>query len=217
MRRGGKRRRDRRSAPHAHVGINSFLAADGAAPAGRSGRSERAVKLDCGPRRQTRSGGRSPLSFACGLRRSPRSPPIVMRDVIWGQPSCGEAFLEPLTHGRSNSLLFFSDHKTGDAFVDYLGDGAKPARRRCRPGWRNQPVSQALEWAAWCGLGGTRGSMQSVDHAQLASGPQRIATPPAIQHKIQIKPIKELCQTLDQFTTNNSVAEVMVGHASQAK
>ena len=58
-----------------------------------------------------------------------------MRDVICSHPSCREAFLEPLAHPPAiefpqpfygfNSLLFVIDHKTGDAFVDYLGDRAR--------------------------------------------------------------------------------------------
>ncbi len=70
----------------------------------------------------------------------------VMRDIICGHPSCGEAFFEPLAHTPAiefpqplhglNGLLFVIDHKTGDAFIDHLGDRAGSKRNDGRAAGR---------------------------------------------------------------------------------
>ena len=81
------------------------------------------------------------------------------------------------------------------------------------PGLRNQPVSQALEMGRMVRTGETGGSDANRLSCPTGVRPERFATPPAIQHEIQIKPIKSYAKLSKQFTTNNSVAEVIVGHA----
>ena len=81
-----------------------------------------------------------------------------MRNVVCGHPACREAFLEPIAHAPAielpqplhglNSLLFVTDHKTGDAFVDHFGDRAGAKSDDGRATYDDEARREEDKWSA---------------------------------------------------------------------